>query len=138
MGKIVYAMGWFVGWLGALIGFMVVKGYEVFKGNIKKSVIPIFAVIVIVCVVFAQFLGDAFELGYEMLSEKELYDAAGLGIGDIPSIISDLLKTESEYRIIVIKNIIIGLVFAALGVYGIFRSLISRVSSQSKKVIDLE
>lgn len=61
---IVYALGWFVGWLGALIGFGVVKGYEKFGGKIKKPIIPVFALIIIVCVVFAQFLGDAIQLGY--------------------------------------------------------------------------
>lgn len=130
---IVYALGWFVGWLGALIGFMVVKGYELFKGKIKKSIIPVFAVIIIVCVIFAQFLGDAFQLGYYILNG----DLEG-SIGDIPSTILETLKEVPEYQTIFIKNIIIGLVFAALGVYGIFRNIISKVSSYSEKVVDLE
>lgn len=130
---IVYALGWFVGWLGALIGFMVVKGYEKFGGNIKKSVIPVFAVIVILCVIFAQFLGDAFQLGY-YIQNGEIYGT----FADIPSYIKILLEEEPEYRASVIKNIIIGLIFAALGVYGLFRSLISSVSSHSKRIVDLE
>ncbi len=130
---IVYALGYFVAWLGALIGFMIVKGYEVFGGKLKKSVIPVFVVITILCVVLAQFMGDAFQLGYYILSDQ--LDAA---IGDIPMIISELLKTDSDYRTQVIINLVIGIIFAGIGVFGIFRVLVSRVSSQSKKVSDLE
>lgn len=130
---IVYAFGWFVGWLGALIGFMVVKGYEKFGGKIKKSVIPAFAVVIILCVIFAQFLGDAFQIGYYIQKGDVYADFA-----DIPSLIKTLLEEEPEYRAAVVRNIIIGIIFAALGVYGLFRSLISSVSSHSKKIVDLE
>ena len=130
---IVYALGWFVGWLGALIGFGVVKGYEKFGGKIKKPIIPVFALIIIVCVVFAQFLGDAIQLGY-YINNGELYGS----LSDIPEYIKILLTEEPEYQTTVVKNIIIGLLFAGLGVYGIFRSLINQVKSHSKSVADLD
>ncbi len=130
---IVYALGYFVAWLGALIGFMVVKGYEVFGGKLKKSVIPIFAVITILCVVLGQFLGDAFQLGYYILNGK-IYGE----LSDIPLLIKELWNNVPDYRTDVVVNLIIGIIFAGLGVFGVFRALISRVSSQSKKVTDLE
>ena len=122
-----------VGWLGALIGFGVVKGYEKFGGKIKKPIIPVFALIIIVCVVFAQFLGDAIQLGY-YINNGELYGS----LSDIPEYIKILLTEEPEYQTTVVKNIIIGLLFAGLGVYGIFRSLINQVKSHSKSVADLD
>lgn len=93
-----YALGWFVGWLGALIGFGVVKGYEKFGGKIKKPIIPVFALIIIVCVVFAQFLGDAIQLGY-YINNGELYGS----LSDIPEYIKILLTEEPEYQTTVVK-----------------------------------
>lgn len=130
---IVYALGYFVAWLGALIGFMIVKGYEVFKGKLKKSVIPVFVVITIFCVVLAQFMGDAFQLGYYIMNGE--LDAT---LGDIPMIFKELLLPDPDYQRQVIINIVIGLIFAGIGVFGVFRMLVSKVSSQSKKVSDLE
>lgn len=130
---IVYALGWFVAWLGALIGFMVVKGYQKFGGVVKKSVIPVFAVIMILCVIFGQFLGDAITLGYYIQTGE-----ADIAFSEIPSFIIYLLQEEPEYKASFIGNIIIGIIFAGVGVFGIFRGLISSVSSESQKVKDLE
>lgn len=130
---VVYALGWFVGWLGWLIGLGVVKGYEKFGGRLKKSVIPAFALIIILCVIFAQFLGDALQLGY-YINNGEIYGS----LSDIPEYIKILLTEDAEYQKTVIGNIIIGLLFAGLGVYGIFRSLINQVKSHSKKITDLD
>jgi hypothetical protein len=129
---VVYALGWFVGWLGFLIGIAIVKGYSVFGGKIKKSVIPIMAILVIVCVVFAQFLGDTLQLAY-YINKGDLYGE----FSDIPEYMSLLFK-DSEYVASFVKNVAIGLIFAGLGVFGIFKSLVKSVSSVSKSITDLE
>ncbi len=130
---IVYALGWFVGWLGALIGLAVVKGYEKFGGNIKKSIIPVFAIIIIVCVIFGQFLGENLDLIFYCKKEEIPFV-----LSEIPTAIIDTFKSDSEYRTAILGNIIMGLIFGGLGVIGVFRGLISKVSSHSKKIIDLE
>lgn len=129
---VVYALGWFVGWLGALIGAAIVKGYTVFGGKLKKTVIPVMALLVIVCVVFAQFLGDGIQLAY-YISDGTLYGEWS----DIPEYMS-LLFEDSEYILTFVGNILIGILFAGLGVWGIFKTLIKNVSSVSKTIIDLE
>ncbi|MDE5648667.1 MAG: hypothetical protein K2I33_02045, partial [Oscillospiraceae bacterium] len=97
---IVYALGWFVGWLGALIGAAIVKGYTMFGGKVKKSVIPVMALLVIVCVFFAQLLGDGLQLAY-YISKGELYGEWS----DIPEYMS-LLFEDSDYIAIFVKNIL--------------------------------
>lgn len=129
---VVYALGWFVGWLGALIGAAIVKGYTVFGGKLKKAVIPVMALLVIVCVFFAQILGDGIQLAY-YISNGELYGEWS----DIPEYMS-LLFEDSDYITTFVRNILIGILFAGLGVWGIFKTLIKNVSSVSKTIIDLE
>lgn len=129
---VVYALGWFVGWLGALIGAAIVKGYTMFGGKVKKSVIPIMALLVIICVVFAQFLGDGIQLAY-YISNGTLYGEWS----DIPEYMS-LLFEDSHYIKTFVGNILIGILFAGLGVWGIFKTLIKNVSSVSKTIVDLE
>lgn len=128
---IVYALGYFVAWLGALIGMGVVKGYQKFGGVVKKSTIVIFAVLIILLVVFAQLLGDVFQIGYTIL-QGEVWGT----LADIPFYLN-MLFSSSEYISDFLFNVLLGVIFAGLGVYGIFRTLISGVSSQSKKVVDL-
>ena len=129
---VVYALGWFVGWLGALIGAAIVKGYTMFGGKVKKSVIPIMALLVIICVVFAQFLGDGIQLAY-YISNGTLYGEWS----DIPEYMS-LLFEDSHYIKTFVGNILIGILFAGLGGWGIFKTLIKNVSSVSKTIVDLE
>lgn len=128
---VVYALGYFVAWLGALIGMAVVKGYDKFGGIVKKSTIAIFAVLIILLVLFAQILGDVFQIGYLIL-QGEIWGT----LADIPSYLN-MLFADSKYIASFVGNILIGILFAGLGVFGIFRSLIAGVSSQSKKIIDL-
>ncbi|MBQ8514813.1 MAG: hypothetical protein IJ496_05390 [Ruminococcus sp.] len=128
---IVYALGYFVAWLGALIGMAVVKGYDKFGGIVKKSTIAIFAVLIVLLVIFAQLLGDVFQIGYLIL-QGEVWGS----LADIPSYLN-MLFADSEYISGFVGNILIGILFAGLGVFGIFRSLIAGVSSQSKKIVDL-
>ena len=78
------------------------------------------------------FAADAFSLA-TMIANGEL---PGMGLIDIPYMISVLLTSEPEYLRITISNILMGLLFAGLGVFSLLRKTGKEVSAT--KVIDLE
>lgn len=129
---ILYALGWFVGWLGLLIGFTAKKGYTLLGGKIKRVSIPILLFVVIVSVLFAQLLGDVFSLGYMILNGE----IEGTKLSDIPLIFTQSLFLNSEYLAEFFKNVVIGLVFAVIGAYSIFREI--HAETADNKIIDLE
>lgn len=129
---ILYAYGWFVGWLGLLIGFAAKKGYTLLGGKIKRVSIPILLFAVIISVFFAQLLGDVFSLGYLILNGE----IEGTKLSDIPLIFTQSLFLDSEYLADFFKNVVIGLVFAMIGTYSIFKEI--HTETADNKIIDLE
>ncbi len=128
---ILYALGYFVAWAGLLIGIMAVKGYQKFDGIIKKSTIALLALLIVLLVIGAQLLGVVFEVGAIILG-GEVWGT----LANIPFYMNTLFG-NSEYVSSFVGNILLGLVFAGLGLFGLFRSLISSVADMSKSIVDL-
>lgn len=129
---IVYAFGWFVGWLGLLIGFLAQKGYYKFGGKSKKSTIAVICISIIISVIVAQILGDCFTIGYYILNGE----ASEFSLKDIPYIIYNLFIYDSSYVSEFVKNVLIGLVFAAIGAFQIIKNISKEVSDKNQSIKD--
>ena len=128
IGGIVWALllmaGYVASLVGLLIGWLSERGYRLLRGKQGKGKIAILIIAVIFGVVFGTFLGDGITLA-QMISAGEL---PGYTYGNIPAMLIFLL-TDSEYLIGTARNIGLGLLFAALGVYSIIRRSAREVSA---------
>ncbi len=116
--------GLFVGWLGFLIGFAAKKGYELLKGKECKAKAVVIIIVSVLCVVLADFLGYLFlfmsEFNLTLMESAELFflvvssDSAALGE--------------------VIGNLVMGLIFAGLGVFDVVRGIFSANSKKNTSV----
>ena len=92
--------------------------------------------ILIVAVLFGVFQGtmlpDAYELA-KMISAGEL---PGLAYSDIPSLIHYLFAADEDYRRATLSNGGIGLLFAALGTFSMFRR--AGQEAADEEILDLE
>lgn len=134
LGGIVWAIILMVGYIasivGLLIGWLAEKGYRLFKGKNGKGKIIILVIAVFFGVLFGTFAGDGITLA-QMINSGEL---PGFTYGDIPAMFTILLR-DSEYAMATVKNICLGLLFAALGVFSLIRRNAKEVSAT--KIYDL-
>lgn len=123
VGAIVWALVLYLGYIasvvGLLIGWLAKKGYELLHGKSGKGKVLIVILMGILGVVIGTFASEAFTL-VVMISGGEL---PGWTYGDIPATILYLLETNSEYASAVLGNMAMGLLFALLGMYGVFKEL---------------
>lgn len=135
IGAIVWAIvlniGYVASIVGLLIGFLAEKGYTLLRGKKGKGKVAILAVAVIAGVVLGTFGADVFTL-VSMIGEGETY----LTYGDIPQFLIMLLKEDSEYASAVGSNILMGILFAGLGVFALLRKAGNEVADM--KFVDLQ
>lgn len=135
LGAIVWALVLKVGYVasvvGLLIGWLAEKGYNLLRGKQGKGKIAILIFAIIFGVLLGTFAADAFTLA-QMIQSGELI---GWTMGDIPHLIL-LLLGDSEYLLPTLGNVLMGLLFAALGVFGLLRKTGREVAKT--KLIDLE
>ncbi|MBQ8798251.1 MAG: hypothetical protein IJZ55_01645 [Lachnospiraceae bacterium] len=110
--------------VGLLIGWLSYKGYNLFNGKQNKGKIVIMALSVIFGVLFGNFFSDAITLLKEGLTLAELPEAFAF------------LFTLDEYKSPTIYNIVLGLIFAAVGSYSMLRTAGKEVSGS--KIVDLD
>lgn len=136
VGSILWAVVLYMGYLasivGLAIGFLAEKGYNLLKGKQGKAKVFILILAIIFGVLAGNFLSDVITLA-GMISGGEL---PGFGYVDIPALIVVLLLGEPEYMRGTISNIVVGLLFAALGVFSLLKKAGREVSGA--KVVDLE
>ncbi len=121
IGSIVWAVVYYFGYIASLAGFVIgllaEKGYGIFKG--KKGAIKV--LILIVCVIagvlFGTLAADWYVL-YEMLGNGEL---PGLATGDLIPFLMEMFKNDETLLISTLKDIGLGLLFAALGVFALIK-----------------
>ena len=121
LGAVVWAVvlsfGYIASLVGLLIGFLAEKGYNLFKGKQGKGKIAILILAVVFGVVLGTFLAESYGL-FDLINSGMV---PGLEISDIPKTILYLLANDGEYLGIVLKNVGMGLLFAALGVFALLR-----------------
>ena len=121
LGAVVWAivlnLGYVASIVGLLIGWLAEKGYNLLKGKQGKAKVLILILVIILGVLLGTVGGDALTL-VEMMNDGEL---PGFTVGDIPWFLMTMWQESPEYRSGMISNIGMGLLFAALGVWGILR-----------------
>jgi len=136
LGAVVWAivlnLGYVASLVGLLIGWLAEKGYNLLKGKQGKGKVAILIVAIVLGVLLGTFGADVFTL-VGMISSGEL---PGMTAGDIPYMIMLLLAEDPEYRGAVVSNILLGLLFAGLGVFAMLRKTGREVADV--KVIDLK
>lgn len=128
----VLSLGYIASVIGLLIGFLAQKGYDLAHGKQGRGKV----VILILAVIFGVLLGnlgsDAFTC-FTMIQDGEL---PGLATGDIPLLIWLMLTEDAEYRGYFVKNVLMGLLFAALGVFALLRQTGKAVSGMKYQVLE--
>ena len=121
IGAIVWALilllGYVASVVGLLIGVLAEKGYNLLHGKNGKAKILILILAIIFGVAAGTVAADALSL-IQMIKGGEL---PGWYISDVPEMMMILFE-DAEYVAGTGKNILLGLVFAALGVFALLRN----------------
>lgn len=129
---VVQYFGYIASILGLLIGWLAKKGYELLHGKNGKGKLAI----ILICSILGVIIGN---LGADVISLiSGINDGTleGLTYGDIPAFMAYLFATNTDYLIETIKNVLLGLLFAALGMIDVFRG--TRQETKSFSMIELE
>lgn len=136
IGSVVWAivlnLGYVASVVGLLIGWLAEKGYNLLKGKQGKAKVLILILAIIFGVLLGTLAADVMTLG-GMIAGGEL---PGFTYGDILPLIFMLLTEDAEYASATMSNILMGLLFAALGVFALLRKTNKAVSNT--KFVDLK
>lgn len=110
--------GWFVAWLGYLIAVAASKGYDFMKVKVSVKKIWFVAIAVIVGVFAGELLGNIFYIA------KEAEFAAGFG-----EIFTYIIDNFEEYMSNTAPNLVLGMVFGALGGYSALKEIKDETST---------
>lgn len=120
----VMSLGYIASLVGLAMGWFAEKGYNLLKGKQGKGKVPILIFAIVIGVLLGTLAAEAITV-FGMIQSGEL---AGLAIADIPLLIALVFADDPEYRRGVISNVVMGLLFAALGVYALLRKAGKEVS----------
>lgn len=135
LGAVVWALvlmlGYVASLVGLLIGWLSEKGYNLLRGKQGKGKV----VILIIAVIFGVLMGT--------LAAEYLSLAVAIGDGELPGfemadvlpIILTLLLEDAEYQGIILQNVLMGLLFAGIGVFALLHKTGKAVAKT--KVVDL-
>ena len=128
----VLAAGYLASLVGLAMGWLSAKGYDLFRGKQGKGKVAILIVCILVGVLLGTVLGEGISL-YFAISAGELpfYTPA-----DIPALLIYTFTYVAEYRIGVLTNVGLGLLFAGLGVFALLRNTAKSVSGTKVKHLD--
>lgn len=135
LGAIVWALvlmlGYVASLVGLVIGWLAEKGYGLLKGKQGKAKLVILILAIIFGVVAGTLAADVISLA-RMISSGELL---GFTMADIP-LLMGIVFQDPEYLAGTGKNILMGLLFAALGVFALLRQTGREVSGVSYKELN--
>ena len=120
---VVLLLGYVASVVGLVIGWLAEKGYALLKGRNGKAKIVILILAIVFGVAAGTIAADAVSLA-GMINSGEL---PGWTMGDIPEMMLILME-DGEYAAATAKNVMLGLFFAALGVYTLLRQTGKEVS----------
>lgn len=136
VGAIVWALvlllGYVASLVGLLIGWLAEKGYTLLRGKQGKGKILILVLAVIFGVVLGTVAAEVLSVA-KMIAEGDL---PGFGYGDIPMLMQWVMEDNPDYIGILLKNMGMGLIFAALGVFALLNKTGQEVAGT--KIQDLE
>lgn len=126
---IVLYLGYIASLVGLVIGWLANKGYDLLHGKQGKGKVVILILAIIIGVLVGTFAPDVVVL-CQMIGNGELI---GLTYGDIPWFIAEIFAADSTYATGVISNVVIGLLFAMLGVFALLKRTNREVSDTKVK-----
>ncbi|MBR6800839.1 MAG: hypothetical protein IKM61_03725 [Eubacteriaceae bacterium] len=125
VGSLLWALIFLLGYIAApvafVIGWLANKGYGLLKGKNDKGKIVILTLAIIFGVVLGDILGESFIL-VSMINSGEL---PGFLVSDVPELIMFVFRTDP---MAFAPNLLMGLMFAALGVFALIRNESKRIS----------
>lgn len=128
---VVLSLGYVASIVGLLIGFLAMKGYDLLRGKQGKGKLVILLFAIVFGVVLGTFGAYIWELG-SAIQSGEFY---GYTYADIPMMLGVLLE-DSEFVSLVFKDTLLGLLYAALGAFGLLIKTGKQVSDF--RMIDLD
>lgn len=135
VGAVLWAVVMYMGYVASLaglaIGALAERGYNLLRGKQGKGKIAILIIAVIIGVLLGNFGADVITL-VAMIGSGELE----LAYGDIPLLIFVMLMEDPEYAAATVRYILVGLLFAGLGVWGLLRRANAEVADT--KIVDLK
>ncbi len=148
VGAIVWCLVMQMGIIAALVGFVIgwlaEKGYTLLKGKNGKGKLVILIVAVIFGVLAGTFAAHAVDW-YRAIAEYYPDAVATIngretlvGYGDIPLLIFYTLSTDGEYLGGTVKDVLMGLLFAFMGVFGILKNAAKKPAPKTETPADPE
>lgn len=136
LGAILWAvvlnLGYVASLVGLIIGWLAEKGYNLLHGKQGKAKVAILIVAIVFGVLLGTLTADVFTI-IGMMHDGELY---GFTYGDVLPLLFFLLSENADYRGAVVSNVLMGLLFAGLGVFALLRKTGKDVSGT--QLINLE
>lgn len=136
LGAVIWAFVLYSGYVAAIVGFLIgffaELGYRLFHGRKGKRKFVILLLVSAFCVVVGTFGADVIELVVEMNAGH----LPGFRVEDIVPTIIETFRQNSEYRTYVISNLVMGFIFACLGMFTILLNALRE--SRPTKMKDLK
>lgn len=124
---IVLAMGYVAALVGLLMGFLSEKGYTLCKGKQGKAKIAIMVITIILGVLVGT-------VGGYVLQVVQVMQEDGMDFAFFEEFLV-MIMTDSEVLAAMGKDILLGLVFAGLGVFGLLRNQNKMVSGEKITIL---
>ncbi len=132
LGAVVWAvvlmLGYVAGLVGLLIGFLANKGYNLLHGKQGKIKIAILILAILVGVVAGTF-------GGAWMSQMQYLEDYGMQWYELPGLIVDAMDFDPDFRAGMLSNFGVGLLFAALGTFGLLAREGKTVSGSKIKLL---
>ncbi|MBQ6831611.1 MAG: hypothetical protein IJO28_03135 [Oscillospiraceae bacterium] len=119
---LVLMAGYVASIVGLLIGFLSKKGYDLLKGKQGKAKIVILIAAVILGVILGTYAGTALQV-------ISAINEGGMDMSEFGLLFAYVLE-EPAVQEEIVSNILMGLVFAALGVFGMLRTESKAISGE--------
>lgn len=120
----IYSFGYVAALVGLLMGWLAEKGYNLLHGKQGKGKVVILIIVIILGVIIGNIGGEAIKL----VNDFNAGNWEGFVYGDIPFIILDNILYNPDYVSYIIGNIVMGLLFAGLGVFMLIKNTAKEVS----------
>lgn len=130
---VAYYFGWFVGWLGFLVGIAAKKGYELLNGKESRAKGVAVIIATILGVIVAESAAIMVSVGVIWAQEGATFSVLDVVYSYFYTLISD-----TETLMLVIKDIALGLVFAALGIWSTIREIFKATGKNADRFIRLD
>lgn len=132
VGAIPWAVASFLGWVVAYLGFVIslasCKGYELLHGKETR----VKGIIVLIMSVLAVVLAE-----YVTMLVMLMREYPGTPLSTCITGLNTVIMYDKEVQAELIKNLVIGWLFAVLGMYPIIKSIFTNVKQTSGEIIKL-